>query len=1049
MRGSKNLKNKNLRRLLAGASTAAIAVGFATSFGVMAASTASADPVSKSTTSGGWTFNRTISNGTPAHGEVITVTNNVHMNSGNAPIISAFKDIHPACLTYVGGSAKVNGSTVTASNSGTGVNMTGSWSLNTGKRDISYTLSYTVGTSCVLGAVQTTGAGLSSTLFLGTETADTGPSITAKIATVTTLVVAPAPQATSVSALTATVTAGATGNVEFSNNGTLLGTGTIANGVAAYAWTPVAADAGKPFSITAKYLSDALNATSTSVPQTGTVAAAPTAPAAPTALVVNPASVTIGGTVTVSGKAEAKSTVKVTAGDKTCTATADNAGAFSCDIVTSAAGPLTVTAAATNAIGTGPASAPVTFDVTKHASTTGLAVSPAPQSDAASTLTATVTAGATGTVEFSNNNTLLGTGTIANGTATYAWTPSAADAGQPFSLTAKYLGDATHAESTSAPQTGTVTAAPTAPAAPTDVVAAPASVVAGGAVTVSGKAEAGSSVTVSAGDMTCTATADAAGTFSCDIATSVAGTLTVTAVAANAVGVSAVSVPVSVTVTAVPTVPAAPTELVAAPASVVAGGAVTVSGKAEAGSSVTVSAGDVTCTATADAAGAFSCDIVTSVAGTLTVTAVAANAVGVGPVSSPVSVTVTAVPTVPAAPTDVVATPASVVAGGAVTVSGKAEANSTVTVSAGEETCTATADAAGAFSCDIVTSVAGTLTVTAVAANAVGVGPVSSPVSVTVTAVPTVPAAPTELVAAPASVVAGGAVTVSGKAEAGSTVTVSAGDKTCIATADAAGAFSCDIVTSVAGTLTVTAVAANAVGAGPVSAAVSVTVTAVPVVDSTSTTVLSVAGEAKVGVALDLSAAVAGQPSGEPVPSGGTVDFKVNGSKVGSAPVVNGAATYSHTFNTAGSATVTAVYSGLGTLAGSTSNDAPVNVTEVTPVEVETTTTLTVPASGVVGTAVQLKANVSPLGSVGTVQFFEGDVALGAAVDVKNGAAVANYNFTTTGKHSITAVFSGGPGLKTSTSAVSVIDISAVDDGNGGGNAGTGSLSGLGGLFGS
>ncbi|NMM92258.1 hypothetical protein B2J88_49845, partial [Rhodococcus sp. SRB_17] len=707
MRGSKNLKNKNLRRLLAGASTAAIAVGFATSFGAVTAAAAS---VNKSTDSGSWTFNRTISNGTPAPGDTITVTNNIRFNGGLSPIITAFKDIHPACLTYVANSSRVTGSSVTTNSADpAAVVMTGSWIRSAVDRNIDYTLNYTVGANCAREVALITGSGITANQGYSSEAATAGPSLTiAKSATTTTVAVSPAPRATLVSTLTATVTAGATGNVEFSNNGTLLGTGTIANGVAAYAWTPVAADAGKPFSITAKYLSDALNATSTSVPQTGTVAAAPTAPAAPTALVVNPASVTIGGTVTVSGKAEAKSTVKVTAGDKTCTATADNAGAFSCDIVTSAAGPLTVTAAATNAIGTGPASAPVTFDVTKHASTTGLAVSPAPQSDAASTLTATVTAGATGTVEFSNNNALLGTGTIANGTATYAWTPSAADAGQPFSLTAKYLGDATHAESTSAPQTGTVTAAPTAPAAPTDVVATPASVVAGGTVTVSGKAEANSTVTVSAGDKTCTATADASGVFSCDIVTSVAGTLNVTAVAANTVGTGPVSAAVSVTVTAAPTAPAAPTELVAAPASVVAGGAVTVSGKAEAGSSVTVSAGDMTCTATADAAGAFSCDIVTSVAGTLTVTAVAANAVGTGPVSAAVSVTVTAVPVAPAAPTELVATPDSVVAGGTVTVSGKAEANSTVTVSAGDVTCTATADASGVFSCDIVTSVAGT-----------------------------------------------------------------------------------------------------------------------------------------------------------------------------------------------------------------------------------------------------------------------------------------------------------------------------------------------------
>ncbi|MDI9919344.1 Ig-like domain repeat protein, partial [Rhodococcus sp. IEGM 1379] len=65
-------------------------------------------------------------------------------------------------------------------------------------------------------------------------------------------------------------------------------------------------------------------------------------------------------------------------------------------------------------------------------------------------------------------------------------------------------------------------------------------------------------------------------------------------------------------------------------------------------------------------------------------------------------------------------------------------------------------------------------------------------------------------------------------------------------------------------------------------------------------------------------------------------------------------------------------------------------------------------------TAVQLTANVSPLGNVGTVQFFEGTVPLGAAVNVVNGVAVLDHVFTTTGNHTVTAVFSGGLGVKTS-----------------------------------
>ncbi|MDV6267742.1 Ig-like domain-containing protein, partial [Rhodococcus globerulus] len=243
----------------------------------------------------------------------------------------------------------------------------------------------------------------------------------------------------------------------------------------------------------------------------------------------------------------------------------------------------------------------------------------------------------------------------------------------------------------------------------------------------------------------------------------------------------------------------------------------------------------------------------------------------------------------------------------------------------------------------------------------------------------------------------------------------------------------------------VQSVTADFSGAGFVASSAgpsTVTVSDAVVVDTTSTTVLSVAGEAKVGVELDLSAAVSGQPSGDPAPSGGTVTFKVDGVGIGSVPVVNGSATLGHTFNGVGTVTVTAVYSGSGTLAGSTSNAENVNVTVEAPTDVDTTTTLNVPASGVVGKSVQLKANVSPLGSVGTVQFFEGNVPLGAAVDVVNGVAVLDHTFATAGNHSITAVFSGGPGMKASESAGSTINVTEAGTVPGGSGS-------LGNIFGS
>nr|WP_242484763.1 Ig-like domain-containing protein [Rhodococcus sp. MS16] len=860
--GSKYMKDKKLRRLLAGVSTAAMAVGFATTFGVM---TASAAPVSTSTASGSWTFNRTISNGTPVPGETITVTNNIRWNGGLAPTISAFKDIHPDCLTYVVDSSKVAGNGVGTSSTSTSVSMTGSWIRSAVDRNIDYTVKYTVGQNCARDVALITGAGISANQGTGSETANTGPSITvAKAATQTSLTVAPAPQADRASTLTATVTTGATGNVDFLNNGNLLGTGTIANGTATYAWTPSGADAGQPYSITAKYLSDATNAVSTSAAQTGTVAAAPTAPAAPTAVTVNPTSVVVGGTVTVSGTAEANSEVTVIAGEKTCKVTAGAAGAFSCDIVTSEVGTLTVTAVAANAVGVGPISAPVTVTVLAPPdvdTTLGLSVPSVATAGVAVDLTATVApASAVGSVSFKVGGVEVGTAVVSNGVATLSHTFAAAGV---QSVTADFSG-AGFVASSAGPSTVTVSDPVPVDVETSLVLGVPAAATTGDAVD-----------------------------------------LTATVAPVSAVGSVSFKV-----------------------------------GGVEVGSAV-VSNGVATLSHTFAAAG---------------VQSVTADFSGAGFVASsagPSSVTVSDPVPVDVETSLVLGVPAAATTGDAVDL--------TATV--------APANAVGSVSFKV---------------GGVEVG---------------------------TAVVSNGVATLSHTFAAAGVQSV---------TADFSGA---GFVASSAGPSTVT-----------VSDAV--------VVDTTSTTVLSVAGEAKVGVELDLSAAVAGQPSGDPAPSGGTVTFKVDGVGVGSVPVVNGAATLAHTFNAVGTVTVTAVYSGSGTLAGSTSNAETINVTVEASTDVDTTTTLNVPASGVVGKSVQLKANVSPLGSVGTVQFFEGNVPLGAAVDVVNGVAVLDHTFATAGNHSITAVFSGGPGMKASESTGSTINVTEAGTEPGGSGS-------LGNIFGS
>ncbi|MFD1811108.1 Ig-like domain repeat protein [Rhodococcus gannanensis] len=418
-------RNSNLRRLAAGTGTAIMAVGFAAAFGVTEATAA---PVSQSANSGQWTFNRTISNGTPAPGETITVTNNIRWNGGLAPTISALKDIHPACLAYVPDSSRVNGNGVGTTNpDATTVSMNGSWIRSAVDRNISYSVQYIVGADCARDTALTTGAGVNANQGLGSTNTNTGPNVSVtKDATQTTLGVNPAPQANRASTLTATVPVAATGVVEFANNGTVLGTGNVSNGTAVYSWTPAAGEGGATFAITAKYLGDSVRAASVSAAQTGIIAAAPAPPAAPTGVTVTPTSVIAGNWVSVAGNAEPGSSVKVTAGDKTCTATAGPTGDFHCNVITTTTGTLTVTAVATNAVGSSPASAPVTVTVTAPpVGNASIVIDPASPTAGSPTTVAVVGADANSHVVLKNGaDTLCTANADASGTATCTWTPT-------------------------------------------------------------------------------------------------------------------------------------------------------------------------------------------------------------------------------------------------------------------------------------------------------------------------------------------------------------------------------------------------------------------------------------------------------------------------------------------------------------------------------------------------------------------------------------------------------------------------------------------------
>ncbi|MFC9925014.1 Ig-like domain repeat protein, partial [Rhodococcus sp. NPDC127527] len=93
-----------MRRWVAASSAVAVvAVGLGIGGGV-----AGAAPASATWTDGSSKFTRTISEANPAAGDVITTTTKFERTGGVVEWLQAVKDVHPTCLTYVAGSAKVS-----------------------------------------------------------------------------------------------------------------------------------------------------------------------------------------------------------------------------------------------------------------------------------------------------------------------------------------------------------------------------------------------------------------------------------------------------------------------------------------------------------------------------------------------------------------------------------------------------------------------------------------------------------------------------------------------------------------------------------------------------------------------------------------------------------------------------------------------------------------------------------------------------------------------------------------------------------------------------
>jgi LPXTG-motif cell wall-anchored protein len=614
---------------------------------------------------------------------------------------------------------------------------------------------------------------------------------------------------------TVTGTAEADSTVEVKDGaGTVIGSAT-ADGSGNYTVTLPAGSIGaeEDISVTA---TDA--AGNVSDPATGTTPADSTDTTAPDAPVIT--SVTGNSTdgYTVTGTAEAGSTVivKDASGNTLGSATADGSGNYTVTLPAGSIGAeadisVTATDAAGNvsdpATGTTPADstdttapdAPVITGVTGN-STDGY------------TVTGTAEAGSTVEVKDGAGN-VIGSAT-ADGSGNYTVTLPAGSIGaeEDISVTAT---DA--AGNVSDPATGTT------PADSADTTAPDAPVITGvtgdstNGYTVTGTAEAGSTVIVkdASGNTLGSATADGSGNYTVTLPAGSIG-------AEEDISVTATDAAGNVSDPATGTTPADSADTTAPDAPVITGvtgnstDGYTVTGTAEAGSTVEVKdgAGTVIGSATADSSGNYTVTLPAGSIGAeedISVTATDAA----GNVSDP------ATGTTPADSTDTTAPDAPVITGvtgnstDGYTVTGTAEAGSTVIVkdTSGNTLGSATADGSGNYNVTLPAGSIGAeedISVTATDAA----GNVSDP------ATGTTPADSADTTAPDAPVITGvtgnstDGYTVTGTAEAGSTVEVKDGAGTVIgsATADSSGNYSVSLPGSIGGNKDISVTATDAAG---------------------------------------------------------------------------------------------------------------------------------------------------------------------------------------------------------------------------------------------
>lgn len=988
-------------------------------------------------TNGDWRVSRTVSNSTPSAGDTITVSSVFERRWGGATL-QVVKDIHPSCLELVPGSVTFRGSTVTTnriqdeqndpSEPGfgyvrvTGINYWIEGAAGSGWKNASeFKADYKVTPDCVrdvpLRSNLHYGANIQSRDFpMGSFNG--GPSITVQKDATSVALAADPTSAVVDEDVTFNVTTFGIGNgesVAISGDGTGAATATVTNNTATftrsfgstgtknvqvvYAGSAIAHPAG-PASATVEV---------GKIPSEISIAAAdPAMAGSPVPLTAIVTGIPDGQPLQFSVNGQSHGPANVADGTAIYTGwTPTTAGNYT--IRATYAGSATVAGSQSPQVGV------TVIDPVQQTSTT-LAVDQDPVPGRVSTLTATVTGGKDGdTVEFFNNGQRLDTATLDGGVASIEWTPTAGQATQPYSLTARYVGSTGYLTSTSPAVAGIVGLVQTS----VSDVTAPASATVGKQVQLSATVTGGTpgqnivfrdgetvldTVGLSSGGVaTAYWTPTATGDY--QVTAHYPGTSTTTSSSSpNATTVNVQAGQSTVTLTASSPVSVGQTTTLTADTTGIADG-----------QSISFQVGG-----TEFGTGLVANDQVTyawtpTTTGNYTITAVYA---GSDTVTGSESDTVTVEVTETATSTSAVTASANPVTGEPVSLSAivtdGTQGVDVVFRAGDDDLCTAQLAADGTASCQWTPSQIGTLNVTAHYAGDGTTSASQSQIATTVAVGQGAVAAPSGLVVTPANPTAADTITVSGTAPAGSEVSVYTfdGQHECFATADSNGAFSCELGALPAGQHQIQAFATlNGVMSQQASTLVTVTVAATSIQ-------LTGPGSVQPGQAADLTITTTGIADGE------QVDIAVNGTGHGTATVTGGAASYQWSSASAGTFEIVAAYDGSDSAEPAESEPLTITVDEAA----TQTSRVTARTSATIGGAVALSATVTRGVEGVDVEFRNGADLLCTGEVGADGAVACDWIPTAAGTVTVRAHYLGDDttGASQSTTATSITVVKAL-----------------------